>query len=167
MSAGRYRMNDRRGVVRDPKGTVLHATLLLVIDRDERGRPTRTRICHDDETMGLVTGAEGKNEFIVVWAPAALTMHPKAATAKQQLEAAKVDVKAELKVVDQELRDAATKGARLEERLRIAKKVKAMAEQHPWPEDYEPTEAERATAKGLREWLEQLAVDILEEGTTP
>lgn len=124
-----YRMRNGTGQVRDPKGVPLHATLLRVLETDERGRPTMTRLCHDDETIGLV--GEGRNVFIVVWAPASLTMYPKRmgaepakGTPAASLAEARAGQLAELQKVNAELLDSAQKCARLEERVRIAKWLK-------------------------------------------
>jgi hypothetical protein len=121
--------------VRDPKGTILHATLLRVLERDERGRPTMTRLCHDDETLGLVSSSEGRNEFIVVWAPAGLTMYPKGqpGPVAPPVPSSAAEQLAELRKVNDELVESARRSSTLQERLRIAKWLNELAEDSPWP----------------------------------
>ena len=62
---------DRRAArIRDPKGNTLEPQLLLVLARDELGRPTTVRIAYDDERLGDVLEGKRNPEMLLVW------MHP-------------------------------------------------------------------------------------------
>lgn len=61
--------------IKDPNGNTLEVRLLLIDERDASGRPTRCRVCYDEETIGAVLGMgpnspapEGSTpEFLLVW----------------------------------------------------------------------------------------------------
>jgi hypothetical protein len=60
----------RKDRIRDPKGNWLTATLVHVLERDDKGRATSCRIYYDDEDVkvGDLSGPENKKvEFLVVW----------------------------------------------------------------------------------------------------
>lgn len=71
------RHQRRAARIKDPKGNSLDSYLLQILERDAQGRPTLTRLCHDDEVLGDVLGEDGvanardglRPEFLLIWCP--------------------------------------------------------------------------------------------------
>jgi len=50
-----------------PQGGWLYPTLLKIVERDAKGRPTVCRVLHDDETIGDVMNPKDRNECLLVY----------------------------------------------------------------------------------------------------
>jgi hypothetical protein len=57
----------RRSRLRDAQGNRLSPMLLLVLGRDEHGRPTDCRVLYDEQTIGETLSPEVKNECRLIW----------------------------------------------------------------------------------------------------
>jgi len=63
------RAQRRTARIRDPKGNYLFPTLLHVVERDAKGRPTLCRVAYDEELIGDVIPSERRDhaEMLLVW----------------------------------------------------------------------------------------------------
>lgn len=52
------RHQRRAARIRGPKGEPLEIRMLQILERDEQGRPTLTRLCWDDEILGAERAAD-------------------------------------------------------------------------------------------------------------
>lgn len=60
-------MSRRHERIRAPgkDGGWLYPTLLLIVDRDDKGRPRTVRVFYDDDTMGMIE--DKKPHFLLVY----------------------------------------------------------------------------------------------------